>query len=74
MLESEIVRSKTANDTAANGETASRTYKATVFAMVFREKTALLSLYNAVNGTDYQDPEQLEINTLENARYRKSSS
>lgn len=29
-----------------------RNYKDTVFRMLFREKSALLSLYNAVNGTD----------------------
>lgn len=28
-----------------------RKYKDTVFRMLFREKKALLSLYNAVNGT-----------------------
>ena len=37
--------------------------------MIFQEKPALLSLYNAVNGTDYQDPEELTVNTLENAIY-----
>lgn len=44
-------------------------YKATVFEMVFREKPALLNLYNAVNGTDYRDSEALTVNTLENAIY-----
>ena len=28
-----------------------------------------MELYNAVNGTSYDDPELLEINTLENAIY-----
>ena len=37
--------------------------------MIFREKEELLGLYNAVNGTHYSDPEELEINTLENAIY-----
>lgn len=46
-----------------------RTYKDTVFRMLFSEKENLLSLYNAVNGTDYKHPEDLEINTLENAIY-----
>ena len=39
--------------------------------MTFHDKKDLLSLYNAVNGTDYQDPEDLEINTLENVIYLK---
>jgi len=46
-----------------------RTYKARLFEMIFREKEELLELYNALNGTQYDDPEQLEINTLENAIY-----
>lgn len=29
-----------------------RNYKDTVFRMIFRDKTNLLSLYNAVNGTE----------------------
>ncbi|MCM1161958.1 MAG: hypothetical protein NC412_12120 [Roseburia sp.] len=43
--------------------------KDTVFRMVFREPGELLSLYNAVNGTCYEDPDELEITTLENAVY-----
>lgn len=46
-----------------------RTQKSRIFEMVFRDKRELLGLYNAVNGTDYENPEQLEINTLENAIY-----
>lgn len=46
-----------------------RTYKARLFEMIFRQKEELLELYNALNGTSYDDPEQLEINTLENAIY-----
>ena len=46
-----------------------RTYKDTMFRMLFREKENLLSLYNAVNGTAYTDVEELEITTLENAVY-----
>lgn len=56
------------NGTAAR-KAANRIYKATVFAMVFQEKTALLNLYNAMNKTAYQNPDELEINTLENAIY-----
>ena len=46
-----------------------RIYKARVFEMVFSDKKELLKLYNAVNGTSYNDSENLEINTLENAIY-----
>ncbi len=37
--------------------------------MLFNDKEALLSLYNAVGQTDYRDASQLEIVTLENAIY-----
>ncbi|MGN0432266.1 MAG: hypothetical protein ACI4EQ_07905 [Lachnospiraceae bacterium] len=46
-----------------------RKYKDTLFRMIFREPKELLKLYNAVNGTDYQKPEELQIVTLENAIY-----
>ncbi len=46
-----------------------RNYKDTVFRMLFKEKKALLSLYNAMSGTAYENPEELEIVTLENAIY-----
>ena len=53
----------------ASGKYAKRTYKSRLFEMIFSEKRALLDLYNAMNGTEYNDPELLEINTLENAIY-----
>ena len=46
-----------------------RAYKSRLFEMIFSEKRVLLELYNAMNGTNYGDPELLEINTLENAIY-----
>lgn len=49
--------------------TANRKYKDTVFRMLFSDKVNLLSLYNAINGSNYTDPNQLEIVTLENAVY-----
>lgn len=49
--------------------TANRNYKDTVFRKLFSDKENLLSLYNAINGTAYEDPEELEIVTLENAIY-----
>lgn len=46
-----------------------RTYKARIFEMLYEDKKELLDLYNAINETCYDDPEELEINTLENAVY-----
>lgn len=46
-----------------------RTYKDTVFRMLFREKEELLMLFNAINQTHYENPDELEVNTLENAIY-----
>ena len=46
-----------------------RTYKSTLFIMLFQDKNNLLELYNAISGKHYTDPEILEINTLENAIY-----
>ena len=37
--------------------------------MLFKDKENLLSLYNALNGTDYTDVGRLEVTTLENAVY-----
>ena len=45
-----------------------REYKDSVFRMYFgHNKEALLSIYNALNDTDYSNPDALEVNTLENA-------
>ena len=48
---------------------ADRKYKDRLFRLVFSDKKDLLDLYNAVNGTDYDNPEELEVNTLENVLY-----
>jgi hypothetical protein len=37
--------------------------------MLYRDKSELLELYNAVNDTQYNDPEELEAAGLENAVY-----
>ena len=47
--------------------TANRKYKDTVFRMLFSDRKNLLSLYNAINGTAYENADDLEIVTLENA-------
>lgn len=46
-----------------------RTYKDTIFRMLFRDRENLLSLYNAISGRHYGNPDVLEIVTLENAIY-----
>ena len=43
--------------------------KSRIFSMVFSQKKELLELYNAMNGTNYDNPDLLEINTLDNAIY-----
>ena len=48
---------------------ANRLYKSRIFAMLYQDKKELLDLYNAISGKHYEDPELLEINTLENAIY-----
>lgn len=49
--------------------TANRMYKSRIFAMLFSDRNELLKLYNAINGTIYDDPDLLQVNTLENAVY-----
>ena len=44
-----------------------RNHKDNVFCMLYRDKGNLLSLYNAVNGTSYEDENELEVVTLEGA-------
>ena len=56
-------------DTKQIRPTAKRTYKDTLFRMIFGEKQGLLQLYNALNGTHYTDEKDLEVVTLENAIY-----
>lgn len=46
-------------------------YKDRVFRILFKEKERLLELYNALNGTDYANPDDLTVTTLENAVFIK---
>ena len=46
-----------------------RKYNDTVFRMLFSDRKNLLALYNAINGTAYENADDLEIVTLENAIY-----
>lgn len=55
--------------TPAEHISTNRTYKSRIFEMVFSDRKELLDLYNAANGTNYDNPELLKVNTLENAIY-----
>lgn len=46
-------------------------YKDRVFRLLFEDKKNILSLYNALNGTSYDDPDDVEITTIEDAIYIK---
>ena len=42
-----------------------REYKSDVFSMLMKDKNNALQVYNALNGSNYNDPEQVEIEKLE---------
>ena len=46
-----------------------RTYKDKLFVSLFKKKEELLALYNAVNGSNYENPEELIVNTIEDVIY-----
>lgn len=46
-----------------------RKHKDRLFRFIFNNPKELLSLYNAMNGTDYQNPDELIINTMEDVIY-----
>ncbi len=46
-----------------------RLYKDRLFRLVFGDKLSLLELYNALNNSHYENPDELEITTLEDAVY-----
>lgn len=43
-----------------------REFKSDVFSMLMKDKENALQVYNALNGSSYDDPEQVEMRTLEN--------
>ena len=43
-----------------NNETVNRKYKDTVFRLLFKDKSNLLSLFNAVNDTDFSDENDVD--------------
>ena len=72
-MEVQMVRNKenriSDQDQPDSSHQINREYKDRLFCKVFEDKKDLLELYNAVNSTDYNDPEALEVNTLEDVIY-----
>ena len=63
---------KTENESSVKAENApavKRNYKDSVFRMLFSDKASLLSLFNALTGSHYENPDELEIVTLDNVIY-----
>lgn len=52
-----------------NQTNVNRKHKDRLFRFIFKEKPALLSLYNAINGSDYDNLDELEIYTMEDYVY-----
>ena len=50
-------------------QSSNRNHKDRLFRLVFQEKKYQLELYNALNGTNYTDPEMLEETTLEDVLF-----
>ena len=46
-----------------------REYQSDVFSMLLADKSRALEVYNAMNGTSYDDPELIEITTLEDRSF-----
>lgn len=51
-----------------------RNHKDSSFRFIFHRKENALMLYNAINGSDYQNPDELEIYTMENFVYMVSKT
>lgn len=48
---------------------ANKEYKSDVFSMLLQDKKRAMEIYNAINGTDYDDPELVEMTTLDNKSF-----
>ena len=57
---------------ANTNESGNTTYKNDVFWLLLQEKERALEIYNAINGTTYDDPELVEINTLQDSGFTLS--
>lgn len=48
---------------------ANKEYKSDVFSMLLQDKKRAMEIYNAINGTDYDDPELVEMTTLDDKSF-----
>lgn len=48
---------------------ANKEYKSDVFSMLLQNKKRAMEIYNAINGTDYDDPELVEMTTLDDKSF-----
>ena len=64
-----VVPCKLYFNSGETGPRADRAYRDRLFRMIFKDKREFLELYNALNGTSYDRPEDLTAETLENAVY-----
>ena len=48
---------------------ANKEYKSDVFSMLLQDKKRAMEIYNAINGTDYDDPELVEMTTLDDESF-----
>ena len=48
---------------------ANKEYKSDVFSMLLQGKKRAMEIYNAINGTDYDDPELVEMTTLDDKSF-----
>ncbi len=72
IIESEELQMTDKKHRTDNGVGANREYKDTLFRKIFgseENRKYLLSLYNSINHSDYQSPEELEIVTMEDVLY-----
>lgn len=60
-----MVRSEKLNTDTQNLSKVNLKHKDSLFRIAFREKKDLLEPYNAINGSNYTDPEELVVYTLE---------
>lgn len=66
---SHVKRKQQVSLTPDKGTSVQRTYKDSLFRFIFQDKQKLLQLYNALNGSDYQNPDDLIVTTIENILY-----
>lgn len=55
--------------TQGGNRMANKEYKSDVFSMLLQDKKRAMEIYNAINGTDYDDPELVEMTTLDDKSF-----